>query len=287
MNPSLSIRSASRAEFATAINWAAEEGWNPGLGDLDAFFNVDPKGFYMGWLGDEPVSSISVVRYGDDFGFLGFYIVHPDHRGSCIGLKTWNAGLAHLKGRAIGLDGVVDQQGNYAKSGFDYVGRSIRFTGEPKPLPHCMCDLHTAPMAQEHLSSVLALDKRAFGKSRNQFLMDWCLHGKSFDRRSFVAFEDGKITGFATIRKCITGYKIGPLFSQSITIAACLFNTLINDIGTGHQVAIDVPLANPESTTMAERAGLQPTFETARMVRGPKPEIDWSTVFGITTFELG
>ena len=31
-----------------AINWAAAEGWNPGLNDRDVFFNTDPKGYFVG-----------------------------------------------------------------------------------------------------------------------------------------------------------------------------------------------------------------------------------------------
>jgi predicted N-acetyltransferase YhbS len=287
MNTPLSIRSASRTEFETVIGWASKEGWNPGCGDLEVFYNVDPDGFLMGWIEDEPVSSISVVRYGDDFGFLGFYIVHPDHRGAGIGLETWNAGMAHLGDCSVGLDGVVEQQDNYAKSGFDYIGRNVRFIGEPVQVPLELSNLNTGPLGKEHLSSVLALDKRAFGTQRNQFLIDWCLLGKTDDRHSFVAFEANEIVGFATIRKCVTGYKIAPLFSQSAASAACLFNTMIKTIGPGHQVTIDVPMINKQAKVIAERAGLHPAFETARMVRGSKPQIDWNQVFGITSFELG
>ena len=79
------IRAASAAEFAVAVEWAAAEGWNPGLDDLAAFHATDPGGFFLGWLDGEPVSSISVVRYGAGFGFLGFYIVRPEQRGTGAG----------------------------------------------------------------------------------------------------------------------------------------------------------------------------------------------------------
>lgn len=62
----------SRKNLDTAIEWAAKEGWNPGLYDADAFYATDPQGFFMGFLGDEPVASLSAVSYGPDFGFLGF-----------------------------------------------------------------------------------------------------------------------------------------------------------------------------------------------------------------------
>ena len=83
----MKIRPASRKEFTVAVDWAADEGWNPGLDDLEAFHAADPNGFLMGFEGDEPISSISVVKYGAKFGFLGFYIVRPDRRETGAGLS--------------------------------------------------------------------------------------------------------------------------------------------------------------------------------------------------------
>ena len=114
----LAIRPMRRADLDIAIDWAAAEGWNPGLDDADAFLAADPQGFLMGWLGDEPVACISVVAYGAAYGFLGFYICRPEFRGQGHGWALWQAGIARLGDRTIGLDGVVEQQANYARSGF-------------------------------------------------------------------------------------------------------------------------------------------------------------------------
>jgi len=126
------VRSATAEEFAVAMGWARDEGWNPGIADLEAFIAADPSGFLMGFADGKPVSSISVVRYGEDHGFLGFYIVHPEARGKGFGMATWNAGMAYLDKRTVGLDGVVAQQDNYTRSGFRLVGRNIRFSGVPR-----------------------------------------------------------------------------------------------------------------------------------------------------------
>lgn len=40
------IRNMARKELDTAIEWAAKEGWNPGLYDAEVFWNTDPRGFY-------------------------------------------------------------------------------------------------------------------------------------------------------------------------------------------------------------------------------------------------
>jgi hypothetical protein len=38
---------------------------------------------------------------------------------------------------------------------------------------------------------------------------------------------------------------------------------------------------------MAEQAGLDAVFETARMYKGKPPSLPLAQIFGITTFELG
>lgn len=122
----LTVKIMTRRELDIAIDWAKAEGWNPGLCDADCFYSADPNGFLVGLLDDEPVATISAVKYGDDFGFIGLYIVKPEHRGKGYGLQLWNAALERLKGRTIGLDGVVAQQENYRRSGFVLAHNNMR-----------------------------------------------------------------------------------------------------------------------------------------------------------------
>ena len=55
------IRTMTRQDLNIAVEWATKEGWNPGVYDTDAFYKTDPNGYFMGFLGDEPISSISAV----------------------------------------------------------------------------------------------------------------------------------------------------------------------------------------------------------------------------------
>ena len=109
----LRIRAMAPEEIAVAADWAAAEGWNPGLGDAACFATVDAGGFLIGELDGAPAATISCVNYDDRFAFLGFYIVRPDLRGRGYGLRIWNAAVEHAGDRIIGLDGVVAQQDNY------------------------------------------------------------------------------------------------------------------------------------------------------------------------------
>jgi len=90
---------------------------------------VDTDGFIGRFLDGEMIAPISVINYDDAFAFLGFYIVRPEFRSQGFGYQLWQQAVRHAGHRVIGLDGVVDQQANYAKSGFDLAYRNIRHGG--------------------------------------------------------------------------------------------------------------------------------------------------------------
>jgi hypothetical protein len=281
----LEIRQASAADFAVALDWAAVEGWNPGLDDLPVFHGSDPGGFFMGYLDGRPVSSISVVRYGDGFGFLGFYIVHPDHRGSGAGLATWNHGMAFLEGRTVGLDGVVAQQDNYRKSGFVYAGANLRHSGVPA-IGGGGTGPGIRPVTADDLPALLAYDRAFFAAPRESFTGPWVLPDATTKRRARIAVQDGEVAGYGVIRDCRSGCKIGPLFAEDDGTAEALFRALAAT-APGAEIALDSPVGNAAAVALATRHGLAPVFETARMYRGPAPALPLARSYGITTFELG
>ena len=125
----LRIRSMRTDEISIAVDWAAAEGWNPGLADAACFAMVDPDGFLIGELDGAPAATVSCINYSASFAFLGLYIVRDDMRGRGHGLRLWNAAIAHAGPRVIGLDGVVAQQQNYKKSGFKFAPTPMSVIG--------------------------------------------------------------------------------------------------------------------------------------------------------------
>ena len=109
------VRTMSADDVALAVEWAAAEGWNPGLHDAECFRAGDPDGFFIGEWRGEPVACISAIAYGEHFGFIGLYIVKPAFRGKGFGMRVWQHGMDYLGKRNVGLDGVVAQQANLQK----------------------------------------------------------------------------------------------------------------------------------------------------------------------------
>ncbi|MEM6596491.1 MAG: GNAT family N-acetyltransferase, partial [Pseudomonadota bacterium] len=215
------------------------------------------------------------VRYGETYGFLGFYIAKPEARGRGHGLAVWNAAMDHFDGRTVGLDGVVDQQPNYARSGFVLAHRNVRYAG---PAPSGAPRLPEASTAE-----LVDYDAQFFPADRRTFMAAW-LTNDGHVVRSVI--DDGRVKGFGLLRPCLEGAKIGPLFANDAATAEVIFLALCAEAPPG-PIILDVPETNPAAVALAERHGLTAVFETARMYKGMAPDLPIAKTFGITTFELG
>ncbi|MEU6657714.1 GNAT family N-acetyltransferase [Streptomyces sp. NPDC046821] len=282
----LDITRATPDDWQIVGGWAADEGWNPGLSDSRSFFAQDPDGFFMGRIDGEPVSAVSVVNYGEDYAFLGFYLVRPDLRGRGYGIATWKAGLVHAGARTVGLDGVPAQQGNYRKSGFDLAHATIRYSGIPQPSPSTGDPEpgSVVPVAQAGgLKSIAIYDSCCYPAERPRFLASW-LTGDG--HHALARVVDGRVTGYGVVRPARDTFRIGPLFADTQDDARALFDALHASVG-GAAVAVDVPGSNPAAVELAESYGLTPGFATARMYTGPVRPLAGERIFGVTTLELG
>ena len=287
INRDYTIRIGTRREVDIAIEWAAKEGWNPGLHDADCYYSADPNGFLIGFIGHEPIATISAIRYGNTFGFLGFYIVKPAYRGKGYGLQIWIAALKHLEGRNIGLDGVTAQQENYKKSGFQLAYHNIRYKGI-----WAGKSLSDEPSYEEEIVKLSTLsfetielyDRPFFPENRSSFIKAWINQPECV---ALGAMRDGKLSGYGVIRTCRSGYKIGPLFADSSKLAESLFLALTSRVKTKEPIYLDTPEPNQASVSLAKRYNMEVVFETARMYRGERPDMPMHRVFGITSFEIG
>jgi ribosomal protein S18 acetylase RimI-like enzyme len=282
MGEEYTIRRMRRDEVDLALDWAAAEGWNPGLNDAGCFYSADPEGFFIGLLDDEPVGCISAVAYGSSFGFLGLYIVRPEFRGRGFGIRLWHRGMARLEGRNVGLDGVIEQQENYKKSGFQLIHRSVRYQGTASG--DGTLDPGVVPLSEVSFDNLLRHDRFHFPDLRGTFLEKW------FSQPDSVAFgfvSDEGLFGYGLLRRCRLGFKIGPLFARDEMIAESLFSALAGGAEEGEPIFLDVPEPNRAALRLAERHNMEKIFETARMYTRRDPGLPMSEIFGVTTFELG
>jgi len=276
------FRTMTREEVGTAVAWAGNEGWNPGLADAECFFATDPKGFFCAELDGKIVGTVSIVNYGDRFAFGGLYIVDPAYREHGIGMQLYHHALRHAGSRIVGYDGVVAMVDKYRKdSGLSLHYNNARYEGTGGgTMPAGLVPVHDVDFAM-----LAGYDAAHFPARRERFLRCWISRPGHYGLA--LSASGGEILGYGVRRACRTGYKIGPLFARDRAAAERILDGLIADI-PGEPFFLDIPVPNAAAASLVQDRSMNPVFFTARLYSTPDPvPLPLDEIFGVTTFELG
>jgi len=236
-------------------------------------------------LDGEVIGGGSIASYDGRFGFMGFFIVRPRFRGQGYGSAIWQARKRLLLDRSsgdatIGMDGVFEMQDWYAKGGFEFAHRQIRFvaTGaEVRPAASLV------PLERVPFDQLLDYDSTCFPAPRERFLRTWMAQPDSL---ALASVRDGVLAGYGVIRSCREGAKIGPLFVDDAGTATELYDALAS-FAAGQPVYLDVPEINPAAMALVAGRNMKQVFGVARMYLGQAPNLRAERIFGNTTFEFG
>lgn len=283
----IEIRPMTKPEVSQLVDWAAEEGWNPGQNDAELFWQLDPDGFLAVCKDGEFVGGGAVICHSDSFGFMGLFIVQEAYRGKGLGTQLWFARrdrlLAQLSaGGTIGLDGVDAMVPFYANGGFEIFTRHRRFQ-LTKPLPSAKRSERIVPLDSLPMPKVTEYDAQCFPARRDNYLPRWIDQPGAV---SLAYVDKGTLLGFGVARPCVMGHKIGPLFADNIDVADALLQAFQLQIPDG-QLFLDAPDNNPAAVELCHKYSMEEVFGCMRMYHGPPPEIAHEKIFGITTLEVG
>lgn len=272
----------SKDELSIAVYWAAKEGWNPGLYDIEAFYATDPDGFFVGLLDGKPIAAISLVKYGKTYGFGGFYIVKDGYKGKGYGMKIFNRALAYLGNRNMGGDGVLENLELYKRVGLELAHYNVRYQGVgtgTNGLSTNIINLSKYPFGKLN-----SYDTKVFGFKRTDFLKAWIAQPETI---ALGYVTKGKLQGYGVIRKCYTGYKIAPIFADNAKIAEKLFQSLRGQVSKGAEIFFDIPEINKGAVAITRKYKMKKVFSTGRIYTKGQPDFPLEKWFGITSFELG
>jgi hypothetical protein len=250
------------------------------LDDAGRFLAAAPDSFLATEHEGEIVATVSCALYGESYAFIGFYIVRSHLRGRGIGNALFERALGRAGGRAVGLDGVLAEQGSYERRGFVLAHRNVRWrTIGGGERPDGVVDLSSVEFEQ-----LLDFDSAIFGTERERFLRVW------IDRpagHALACLQGGRIVGYGVLRPCHVGAKVGPLFADDQQVAEELLTGLLAAADPRTEVFIDMPAANLRAGDLRAGRAMEHSFETVRMYLNGRPPEDVQKVFGVTTFEFG
>ena len=302
----LTIRPLAAHDIPTVTAWARREGFAPGVGDVAIYRQTDRQGLWVGWLDREPVGCIAGVRYNSSYGFIGLFLVVPEHRGKGYGVALWRHALQHLADvPCIGLEAALDRVADYAGWGFVPASPTTRWlrpaaagvavpestppqpgplvAQPPSPAP-AWCLLTGEAIPEE---AVQRFDAQREPSPRPHFLHEW-LHHPAGTVHALLDRE-GTCHGFGRIRPCLLkegeGWRLGPVVADSLGAAQALVEGLLQRHPGA--VLIDGPGANPEAASLWKSLGCRPMSQTLRMYRGSVPKASLADVYGLACLELG
>ena len=250
-------------EIALAADWAAAEGWNPGLADAACFATVDAAGFLIGELDGAPAATISCVNYDERFAFLGFYIVRPDLRGRGYGLRIWNAAIAH----AGGAHGRPRRRGGAAGE-----LQASRASRSPTPISDTAERSRRRPRRPTRSSrwrrSPLPPWRRTTPRFSRRRGRRSCARGSTRPGHIGRALvRDGKLAAWGVIRPCRTGCKIGPLVADDRAAA----EARVRGAGRGGRRRRSLPRRARASTARRSRSRKATALRRCSRPRGCIP----------------
>ena len=288
---SIKLLSESDIDFVTEIS--RSEGFAPGVGDLRIYQNTDKQGIWVGWLNDNPIGCIAGVRYNENYGFLGLFLVIEKFRGNGFGLQLWKKALSHLSDLpCVGLEAAPERISDYSKWGFMVSSKTTRWQwlGDGELLMDGYEDLDNFSFVEGTSipqDAVKKFDEKRETTSRPHFLSSWLNHpaGKVIA----VIDQEKRCHGFGRIRPCLLkngdGWRIGPLMADTPILLKILIKKLI-DSHPG-LIIIDAPGLNNSASEVFKELGFQSESETFRMYRGSQPPVSMNDVYGLACLELG
>ena len=279
------------------VEWMLEEKWRPGLKDPECFLACDPSAMLIGELNGKPICFVSLTKYGDSFGHIGSYIVRTEYRGKGYGLAIFNAAVERVNPAStpLTLYSVLHLENMYQKKGFQSHFYGARFDFDLSTALSSLSEIsgksavNIQCLDQVDQEALVAYDSRAFGFPRHAFLSKW-LRGS----HACVAFDgEGSVVGYVVARPTFVkedGFKIGPLFADSESIAEKLLKAMFEELPRQEESVPAVCIDNftEKGKLLASRLQGKIVFDFVYMTTaGFLPKACFGKWFGVTTIDIG
>ncbi len=262
-----SVKNVSSAAQLRALftEFVLPEGWMPALDDHTLYYNTDPTGFYIGELNGKPIALLSVVKYGDNFGFVGLYIVLKEYRGQGYGLKLFKEVLGPFftSEYNLALDGVQSMVAMYRQWGFVDAFVSTRAqlnvatALEKLKNFNSPSDVLVQSASAVDFNKLSAYDSEVFGAPHQLFLQG-LLDGPNTITMA-ATNQNGDVVGFVAARKMIIledRWRLAPLFADNAQIARVLlkviFKEMLMNAADRKITMFELFVSNPDASALAE-----------------------------------
>ncbi|WP_338130465.1 GNAT family N-acetyltransferase [Cohnella ginsengisoli] len=242
------------------------------MGRTISFF--DREGCFLAEFDGQAAATMTTIRYGDRFGWIGMVLVHPEFRGRGIATQLLQLGIRHLRDqgvRCVKLDATAMGKKVYVPLGFaeEYDVRRYELEASPSMRESIGEDAagyrgEVRTLTEADLEEIAVYDAAIFGADRRAVLERLRAREPKY---AFVTRDDRGITGYLMAHQGYEAVQIGPWAASDDRAAESLLAVLLAEVGTG-RIYFDLPCPNVQGIQMAEKAGFRIQRTFCRMYLG-------------------
>ncbi|HEX8039134.1 MAG TPA: GNAT family N-acetyltransferase [Chryseosolibacter sp.] len=258
-------RPMTEGDIPEGLALCRSAGWNQTAADWDLFLQLSPSGCRVAVDDDGKVrGTVTTVRYGDHFSWVGMVLVDPASRRQGIGIQLLREALHVLSAeQTVKLDATPAGREVYLQLDFadEYpIGRMQL----KKVVRDRVPDTHARPVTHADLRSIVEFDATVFGADRRPVLNAMLKRAPQY---AFLCEEDGEITGYCFGRMGHEYAHIGPVIATDPQTATALVSAPLLNCGDW-PVIIDVLHHTPEWLQWLASVGFAEQRPLIRMYRG-------------------
>jgi GNAT superfamily N-acetyltransferase len=279
MIPDISPLTAANLLFVFEL--ASLEKWGHLPDDFARFRNLDPNGSFVARFEHAIIGMITTISYGD-YAFMGNLIVKRENRGQGIGHALMKHAIAYLdnKGvKTIELDGVFSAVSMYREFGFVDKYLSLRFYRRAGLSNNINIGDDVIKGTRE---DIISYDWKKTEINRGNILSKFLEE----NNESIYRLEEGKITGYALIRKRAGDTTlIAPVVADNYESARFLLGKIVSE-HSARVLTIGIVGNNLRGVELVRSFDFNYMPPSLRMYRGPIRNYE-NNVFGILGPDIG
>ena len=261
----MTFRKMEWYDIPAGLSLCRSAGWNQLSRDWEMFLTLDPNGNRVCVDNGNVVGTVTTIRYGHDFAWIGMVLVDPAHQRKGIGLSLLEQAVEILKNEnCVKLDATPAGRQVYTKLGFEDEYELSRMSASSVNVQHLVPSPNVTVLSAGNLESLRSFDLEVFGAERME-LLSWMLEGAP--ELALIAREDNKLKGYCFGRPGYRYAHIGPVVAASVEVAKDLVSAALKHCGD-KPVVLDVPHHDGTWRGWLESVGFSDLRPFVRMCRG-------------------
>ena len=285
----------SLEDFSPVFDYMVKEGWAPAVGDVEAYYSVDPSGCFVGELDGKKIAFHCVLKYQEyKLCSGGLFIVDPAYRGKgfgqqmlCFTSKSYPEDYNRVGDAVLHMAPTYEKYLGYKDCGWI----NQRYFFKPTNVPNIKVpsDVSFEPIKGFDCDKLCDYEEKVVGVHRKVFMEKWVNFPGRYGWVA-VSKEDQSVLGYVVGRATAepNSHSIAPLYADNSDIAGgLLFKAATRLVDTPQiECFIEIPTSNEQALKLVEQhsKGVIGELVVNRMFsKGMPDNVDLNKIFGVAS----